>query len=96
MSHEHITLYLGRLVEETYGKDDLFLIMDTIKALENGDCGCELAVHTFPSLLRARGITPSRSYEREHGYPKEDGEQAATPEQRAKIRAALVEAGFSL
>lgn len=88
--------YLTQEIKRVYGDDGCRTILRTLSDVENGFCGVELYEHTFPDLLRAKGIEPKHTYSGAHGVPPQDGESAATPSQRQVIRDALAAAGFSI
>lgn len=96
MKTELIMEYMDRLVRETFGPDDYSRIMHALANVENGYCGCEMYYFTFPRLLASRGVLPTRSYVTEYGQPPEDGQAAATRDQRDLISNALRQAGFSV
>lgn len=94
MEREHLWDYYDRLIEETYGKDGRMQIMDALSDVPNGFCGVEMYHKTYPALLAARGVVPQRWYAEEFGMPEDDGQEAATSEQREAIKNALNNAGF--
>ncbi len=93
---ETIFNYFSDLMLKTYGDRDFRRIGEVLSAVENGLCGVETSCFTFPALLAAKGVYPSRSYMEEYGVPKQDGAEAATPRQRETIHQALKKAGFKL
>lgn len=93
---EQIWAYYDRLIDETFGKDGRMKILEALSDVPNGFCGVEMYHKTYPALLAAQGVEPTRTYEDEFGLPMDDGREAATPEQRQAIRDALTAAGFPL
>lgn len=95
MKEQSVEDYLDGELRRAYGGEDYQKIMNVLANAPNGFCGVELNYRTIPLLLKARGISPAKSYEQEwRSVPKDDGEQAATPEQQNIIKEALRKAGF--
>lgn len=94
LPYHRIRKYFLSELTKIYGADGVQKIYAILSQYTNGTCGCETLHSTFPALLRAKGIEPTETYWKVFGYPQDDGNHAATPEQRRAILDALDNAGF--
>ncbi|GIK84334.1 MAG: hypothetical protein BroJett025_09560 [Patescibacteria group bacterium] len=94
--NELIFGYFERMLKTTFGIPHYVRILDALGDVDNGYCGVETSYFTFPAILMAAGVVPSRSYAEEYGIPRCDGASAATQSQRQVIVDALQRAGIKL